>query len=141
MGYNYREEMAQDIKEYIRENESEFEGLDIDELRDKLYDDLWTVDSVTGNASGSYTFNSFRAEEYIKDNLDLLGEAYEELSTPEDLGRELIDQNYENMDVTIRCYLLYQVIDEVLEDTDLLLPANKKFIGDDEDEEFGDITL
>ena len=127
--------MAQDIKEYIRENESEFEGLDIDELRDKLYDDLWTVDSVTGNASGSYTFNSFRAEEYIKDNLDLLGEAYEELSTPEDLGRELIDQNYENMDVTIRCYLLYQVIDEVLEDTDLLLPANKKFIGDDEDEE------
>ena len=135
MGYNYREEMAQDIKEYIRENESEFEGLDIDELRDKLYDDLWTVDSVTGNASGSYTFNSFRAKEYIKDNLDLLGEAYEELSTPEDLGRELIDQNYENMDVTIRCYLLYQVIDEVLEDTDLLLPANKKFIGDDEDEE------
>lgn len=135
MGYNYREEMAQDIKEYIRENESEFEGLDIDELRDKLYDDLWTVDSVTGNASGSYTFNSFRAKEYIKDNLDLLGEAYEELSTLEDLGRELIDQNYESMDVTIRCYLLYQVIDEVLEDTDLLLPANKKFIGDDEDEE------
>lgn len=135
MGYNYREEMAQDIKEYIRENESEFEGLDIDELRDKLYDDLWTEDSVTGNASGSYTFNRFRAEEYIKDNLDLLSEAYEELSTPEDLGRELIDQNYESMDVTIRCYLLYQVIDEVLEDTDLLLPANKKFIGDDEDEE------
>ncbi len=135
MGYNYREEMAQDIKEYIRENESEFEGLDIDELRDKLNDDLWTEDSVTGNASGSYTFNRFRAEEYIKDNLDLLSEAYEELSTPEDLGRELIDQNYESMDVTIRCYLLYQVIDEVLEDTDLLLPANKKFIGDDEDEE------
>lgn len=135
MSYNYREEMAQDIKEYIRENESEFEGLDIDELRDKLYDDLWTEDSVTGNASGSYTFNSFRAKEYIKDNLDLLSEAYEELSTPEDLGRELIDQNYESMDVTIRCYLLYQVIDEVLEDTDLLLPANKKFIGDDEDEE------
>lgn len=135
MGYNYREEMAQDIKEYIRENESEFEGLDIDELRDKLYDDLWTVDSVTGNASGSYTFNRFRAEEYIKDNLDLLGEAYEELSTLEDLGRAFIEQDYENMDVTIRCYLLYQVIDEVLEDTDLLLPANKKFIGDDEDEE------
>ena len=47
----------------------------------------------------------------------------------------LVNQDYENMDVTIRCYLLYQVIDEVLEDTDLLLPANKKFIGDDEDEE------
>lgn len=135
MSYNYREEMAQDIKEYIRENESEFEDLDLNELRDKLYDDLWTEDSVTGNASGSYTFNRFRAEEYIKDNLDLLGEAYGEFSTPEDLGRELIDQNYESMDVTIRCYLLYQVIDEVLEDTDLLLPANKKFIGDDEDEE------
>lgn len=135
MGYNYREEMAQDIKEYIRENESEYEDLDLDEIREKLYDDLWMEDSVTGNASGSYTFNSFRAEEYIKDNLDLLGEAYEDFGTPEDLGRELIRQDYETMDVTIRCYLLSQVIDEVLEDTDLLLPANKKFIGDDEDEE------
>ena len=27
MGYNYREEMAQDIKEYIRENESEFDTI------------------------------------------------------------------------------------------------------------------
>ena len=135
MSYNYREEMKQDVEEYLHENASEYEDLDLDDLRDKLNDDLWMEDSVTGNSSGSYTYNRARAEEYIKDNLDLLGEAYEEFGTPEDLGRELIRQDYETMDVTIRCYLLSQVIDEVLEDTDLLLPANKKFIGDDEDEE------
>lgn len=135
MSYNYREEMKQDIEEYLHENASEYEDLDLDEIREKLYDDLWMKDSVTGNASGSYTFNSFRAEEYIKDNLDLLGEAYEDFGTPEDLGRAFINQDYEIMDVTIRCYLLSEIIDEVLEDTDLLLPANKKFIGDDEDEE------
>ena len=135
MSYNYREEMKQDVEEYLHENASEYEDLDLDDLRDKLHDDLWMEDSVTGNASGSYTFSRARAKEYIKDNLDLLGEAYYEFNTLKELGEDIYNQNYEGMDVTIRCYLLSEIIDEVLEDTDLLLPANKKFIGDDEDEE------
>lgn len=44
-----------------------------------LNDTLFTCDSVTGNASGSYTFNTWTAEEYLCHNWDLLGEALTEL--------------------------------------------------------------
>lgn len=55
--YNYNEAVKNDVLDYIRNevNFSEFE--DLEELEQSLNDDLWTVDSVTGNASGSYTFN------------------------------------------------------------------------------------
>ncbi len=57
--YNYNEAVKNDVLDYIRNevNFSEFE--DLEELEQSLNDDLWTVDSVTGNASGSYTFNRY----------------------------------------------------------------------------------
>ena len=61
--YNYNEAVKNDVLDYIRNevNFSEFE--DMEELEQSLNDDLWTVDSVTGNASGSYTFNRYQAQE------------------------------------------------------------------------------
>lgn len=41
-------------------------------------DTLFACDSVTGNASGSYTFNTWTAEEYLCHNWELLGEALTE---------------------------------------------------------------
>ena len=110
MEYNYLENEIEDIKEYIKNNyeEEEIEDLDSEEL----YDLLWTEDSVTGNGSGSYTFNTWKAEEYICHNMDLVQEAYEEFGyegIPKDTGAEA-------MDVTIRCYLLRQAIEEALEE-------------------------
>lgn len=63
--YNYNEAVKNDVLDYIRNevNFSEFE--DLEELEQSLNDDLWTVDSVTGNASGSYTFNRYQAQEYV----------------------------------------------------------------------------
>lgn len=101
--YDYEKVMIEDIKEYIKENIllSEFRG-NRDGLLDKLQDDLWIEDSVTGNASGSYFFNAYKAEEALCHNLDLLADACEEF--------ELDDTKYlrkpEAADVTIRCYLL-----------------------------------
>ena len=61
--------------EYIN-NEINFEDFDtLEELEEHLNEVLFTEDSVTGNASGSYTFNTYEAEENICHNLDLLGEA------------------------------------------------------------------
>lgn len=99
--YNYLEEMVEDIKNYIAENDL---PPDREELEERLNEDLWTEDCVTGNASGSYTFNAWKAEEYLCHNLDLLKEACEEFGTTPDLS------NPEAMDVTIRCYLLPQAI-------------------------------
>lgn len=112
-GYDYREAIKNDILEYIR-CEIDFNDFeDLDELSEQLNEDLWTVDSVTGNASGSYTFNTYQAEENICHNLDLLGEALEEFGSGADY---LIHNGAEACDVTIRCYLLGECIAEALEE-------------------------
>lgn len=110
--YNYIEAMKEDIKEYIKNEVTLSDYSDRDELEEYLNDTLWTVDSVTGNASGSYTCNTYKAEEYICHNLDLLAEAVKEFGCEENI----LEKGAEWCDVTIRCYLLGQVIAEVLDD-------------------------
>ena len=67
--YNYLETVKEDVKNYI-ENEVDFlQYNSIEDLQEKLYDDLFVEDSVTGNASGSYTFNTYEAEENLCHNL------------------------------------------------------------------------
>lgn len=102
--YNYLENLKEDIKTYIKENDI----TNLDE--DSLYDDMFISDSITGNASGSYYCNAWKAEEALAHNLDLLQEACEMFgSTPE------LD-NPEACDVTIRCYLLGQALQEVIKE-------------------------
>ena len=104
MKHDYFEEMKEDIKEYLQNtNERDF-GV--------LYDEMFIDDSITGNASGSYTFSTWQAEENIAHNMDLLSEAMEEFgNSPADM-----QNGAEWCDVTIRCYLLGQVLQEVLEE-------------------------
>ena len=104
--YNYKENVKNDIIDHIKEN---YKGLD--EVNEEvLYDDLWIDDSVTGNASGSYYCNQYKAEEALAHNMDLLKEACEEFSCIPDL------ENPEACDVTIRCYLLNDCIYDALEE-------------------------
>ena len=120
MNYNYLESMKEDVKEYII-NDSELSIDDLiynrSELEEKLNEDLWAYDGVTGNASGSYTFNSYKAKEYVLDNMDLLEEMCNEFCIDaETIGKKFLDGAWEWMDVSIRCYLLGQAISEVLDD-------------------------
>ena len=136
MAYNYLEELKSDVRNYIKEVASDYMDCeDMDELRDELYDNLWSEDSVTGNGSGSYTFNREKAKEYVSDNLDLMVEAYKDLDSIESLVDDLEALDFETIDVTIRCYLLSQALDEVLEDGDFLKKVGIDkafgFIGDD----------
>ena len=110
--YNYLENIKADVKEYI-DNEINLKDFsDREELEEKLNDTLWTEDSVTGNASGSYYCNSWKAEEALAHNWDLLAEAMEEFGCEVDL----LEKGAEWADVTIRCYLLGQSIGEVLDE-------------------------
>ena len=113
--YNYLEAMKSDILDYISEeiNFTEFETLE--ELEEKLNEDLWTVDSVTGNASGSYTFSRAKAEKYVRDNWDLMREAAEEFCDVERFMKWAFDEDWESIDVSIRCYLLGQAISDALD--------------------------
>jgi len=108
--YDYRETITSDILDYIEENINLSDYADRDELEEALNDELWIADSVTGNASGSYTFNRYEAEENLCHNLDLLKEALDEFSSNCD-----ILENPEACDVTIRCYLLGECLAEALD--------------------------
>lgn len=111
--YNYLEAVTADVKSYISEHGIEISAENRDEIAEQLQDRLWTVDSVTGNGSGSYTFNAWKAEENLCHNLDLLGEALQEFGC----GPEyLMENGAEACDVTIRCYLLSQAIEAAIDE-------------------------
>lgn len=112
-GYDYREAVKDDILTYIEENIDFKDFETLDDLAEQLNDDLFVEDSVTGNASGSYTFSNYEAEGNLCHNLDLLGEALEEFGCGPDY---LIEKGAEACDVTIRCYLLGGCISEVMEE-------------------------
>lgn len=118
--YNYLEAMKEDVKEYVK-NDAELTSEDLlynrSNLEEKLHDDLWTCDSVTGNASGSYTFNREQAKAYVLDNMDLLQEMCSEFGTDvETIGQKFLNDEWEWMDVSIRCYLLGNAISEALDE-------------------------
>lgn len=114
--YDYRSNIADDIRDYIESNftaEEIIENLnDRDEWEQSLYDDMWLRDSVTGNASGSYYCNSWKAEEAIAHNWGILADAIEEFGGDTNILR----QGAETCDVTIRCYLLGECLSAVLDD-------------------------
>lgn len=109
--YNYFEAVKSDVLDYILSENIPVSSETVDEIADELNEILWCSDDVTGNASGSYTFNAWKAEENLCHNLGLLKEACEEFCTNVD-----ILENPEACDVTIRCYLLSSAIAAALEE-------------------------
>lgn len=124
--YNYLEAMKEDVKNYIMDEIETKDFSDREELEEKLNEDLWISDSVTGNASGSYTFNTCKAKEYVLvDGLDHLREsALEGFTTSEEIGKMFVSEDWETMDVIIRCFLLnsaiYEALDELEEEEKLI---------------------
>ena len=117
--YDYYKAVKNDIKEEIKEKEQWLGKAitevyeDKDEAYDQLYDDLWIDDSVTGNASGSYYCNTYKAEEALCHNWDILDEALREFGCSDE---NITEKGAEWCDVTIRCYLLGEALGQVLEE-------------------------
>ena len=89
--YDYEEAVRSDIKDYIlenydRNNLADFD--DEDDFKDCLIDILVNEDSITGNISGSYYYNIYKAQEALIGNMGLLRTACEEL----DLSNEEIGE-------------------------------------------------
>lgn len=114
--YDYLEAVTSDVKDAVYEcytKEEIRERLeDRDDFEQELNDDLWIDDSVTGNASGSYYCNAWKAEEALCHNMELLGEALREFCCEADY----LERGAEACDVTIRCYLLGQAISAALDE-------------------------
>lgn len=120
---NYLKETIENVKEYIEYNmdlendilTGEFE--DRDAIEEYLNDTLWTADEVTGNASGSYTFNREEAKEKVLADIDTVREALHEFGTDAGtIAERFLDEDWEYFDVTARCYILGQAIAEALDE-------------------------
>lgn len=111
--YNYYDEVLQAVEEAVKDGYSpeDLEPVDLEDYAEKLNDVLWVDDALTGNASGSFFCNAYKAEEALAGNWDLAAEALECFGddvNPFEKGAEWVD-------VTIRCYLLNSCISDYIE--------------------------
>lgn len=109
--YNkYYNEVYNDARDVVDENfDSYLEvGGELEDAWDEFYEDLFIDDSVTGNTSGSYWFNSKKAEESLgefvwdEDIVWLLGEMGYTIE-------DVVKRGPEVTDVIIRCAMLGHV--------------------------------
>lgn len=114
MNYNdYLDEVESAAQYFLDENIEYYDNFD------DAFDAMFCSDYVTGNGSGPHIFNSYKAQQNVKDAifdrsivtlLDLNG--INIFDTLRDNGAEILD-------VTIRCYILsdiYPIIEEYFKD-------------------------
>lgn len=116
MTYNYYKEMTKDVLQAVSDDRQRFKSLQsfkevleydrVGEFAYQVIEELMNDDSVTGNLSGSYTCSTWKAEDNLSHNFDLIIDAiragYLSLSD--------IRKGVETVDVIIRCYLLSEVV-------------------------------
>ena len=109
--YDYYDAMYNDIDDYIVTNSIDLHnyGDDIEEVVEKLEEELWGEDVITGNGSFGYDSNS-NCEEYLCHNLDILLEAMEMFDF--DISARHLDKENlpKTLDSIIRCNLLNSVL-------------------------------
>lgn len=138
--YDYKANLKADALNYIKENFSFADAMDcftttnengepefcetsdiIGNLADKFAYEMFVADEVTGNASGSYTFNTWEAEENLCHNIDLMNEVAEYFEIEPTITTEW-KHGAEWWDVQIRCFLLndvcYEIANDIVEEFD-----------------------
>lgn len=118
--YNYYGAMKSDLNDYVMP-EIDFEDMtaygelfvDKDELKEVLEEQLWCADEITGNGSGSYTFNTQLAKNFVLDNFNLVRDMAWHFGVPSDeIGERILSEEWEWFDVCIRCSILSEVVAE-----------------------------
>lgn len=100
---NYYLQVEDSVKDYIEDNAIDIETVDYE----TLLCDMMLSDGVTGDGSGSYFFNTYKARECVIENLDEVREALNEYCyTYEQIGEMFMEDEWETMDVIARCYQL-----------------------------------
>lgn len=94
--------LLDDVKSYGDEIVDQYHGTveSVEDFADALRDFAWDDDGVTGNPSGSYWCNAWRAKCCLWDNHGILGDALELF------GYEKEPESAETCDVLIRCYVV-----------------------------------
>lgn len=136
--YDYLENVKEDVRDYLKEfppciedfadkidyakinlnGDCEYFFEDLYDLKEDLNNDLWINDNVTGNGSGSYTFNSNEAKEYVlSGGLQILKDVVSEgFASSDEIVKYFTDDSWESLDVTCRCFVLCSAIDEAVDE-------------------------
>ena len=124
---NYFKEVTESALDYLSENQALLEGWKIDGLEGiradiweavrYLEDELVNEDAITGNASGSFYCNAWKAQQAVLQNMDIVRDAIEGLGYDyADAGEMFLCGKWEKMDVIARCYVLPHSICAALEE-------------------------
>jgi hypothetical protein len=122
MNNNYFEMVKEDCANYITENFNNIiagmDEINADSIYEKLYDELFIYDGVTGNGSGSYYFNSWKSKDAVFNDMDAVKEALTEFCTPaETIAEKFLAEDWEYFDVTARCYVLSGALVDAIDET------------------------
>ena len=114
--YDYYEAVKDDVLNAIEEDDELLprEDEDASDYKERLTEALWASE-VTGNGPYAYYFSDEEdAITAVMWNLDLCREAYQEFGVDEDAVAFMSDIC--SADVTIRCYILPSVIQNIIEE-------------------------
>ena len=104
----YEEQVTNDVIDFILDyNQDNLEPITDDTPmmeNSEFYDDLEAT--VTGNADGSYFMNSLEARDMVSTNLGTVADAYASLDMMDELGADIHNNKYEQLDVIARIYIL-----------------------------------
>lgn len=102
----------EDNKETILEllNEKSVDLSDEQEVVDTIVENFTYSDEITGNGSGSFTFDRSEAKDIVLNNLDdmvtILNES--DYNAFEEIGKALVEDGFEELDVIARTFVLSQ---------------------------------
>ena len=120
--YNYREAVKEDVKDWMDENHEPGASRELEFDYDTVFEGCWVDDGVTGNGSGSYTFSRLEARKNFFEDDDSEDYVHQMVQvgfcTAEDVGQHMASGDWEWLDVCIRCYLLGEVVQEVIDEID-----------------------
>lgn len=125
--YDYYDAVKEDVLNVIEEDDELLprEDEDASDYEERLTDALWASE-VTGNGFVAYYYNDEEdAVAAVMGNLDLCSEAFQELEI--DVDAVTFMSNIRSADVTIRCYILPSVIQNIIEE--------KAWFNDNEEED------
>lgn len=119
---SYYEEVYRDVEDLLA-NESELQemiesaplSIAIEKLYDALSSDSW-ADSVTGNASGSYSCNAYEAMKMVLDNIVDVAKAYIDLERTSEMADDFNNERWEKIDVIARVGNLFQAVHDAVID-------------------------
>lgn len=115
----YINDLLDDIRDWIDSNIDYTEYDSIEDLRDYLNDELWSIDSITGNgpSMGYYANKKYAKEMFVENGIDEFDKIRKEFDIPKaEVLQHLLNSDWDWFDASIRCYLLGECIDNVLED-------------------------